>query len=65
MMVPISEWTQVFVIFPKRTITGKKIFLEKAYYRQVWTVYGDRRAYTGPESQYATLFEVMCNKDRK
>lgn len=51
-------WTETFVMWPRTTITGKKLFWKKAYKRKVWAVWG-----TGfhVESiiQYAGLFEIL------
>lgn len=52
-------WKETFVIFPKITISGKRIFWQKAYTRRVWTVYGDLRFHLEPERQYATIFDVL------
>lgn len=51
-------WTETFVIFPKKTINGKRLFWEKAYKRKVWVVWGTG-FHMEPEVQYATAFDMM------
>lgn len=51
-------WTETFVIFPKTTINGKRLFWEKAYKRQVWIVWGSG-FHMEPEVQYATIFDII------
>ena len=55
-------WTETFVIFPKKTITGKRIAWQKLYKRRVWVVWGTG-FHMEPEVQYATLFEIMTHED--
>jgi hypothetical protein len=54
-------WTETFVIFPKKTITGKKLAWQKLYKRKVWVVWGTG-FHMEPETQYATLFEILKNE---
>jgi hypothetical protein len=56
-------WRETFVIWPRRTITGKKVFWEKAYKRRVWVVWGTG-FHMEPETQYAGLFEVLTSIDK-
>lgn len=53
-------WTEYFAIIPRKTITGKRIFWEKAYWRRVWVVWGTG-FHMEPETQYATLFDLIEN----
>jgi hypothetical protein len=53
-------WMETFVIFPKKTITGKRLCWEKAYKRKVWVVWGTG-FHMEPEVQYATLFEILAD----
>jgi hypothetical protein len=53
-------WTKTFVIFPKKTITGQRIAWQQAYKRKVWVVWGSG-FHMEPETQYATLFEVLAD----
>ena len=55
-------WTKTFVMFPKKTITGKRLFWENAYKRRVWAVWGTG-FHMEPETQYATLFEILSQKE--
>jgi len=60
-----SEWKETFVIFPKKTITGKTIFYGKAYVRLAWVVYEDARLHCDPKKQYATIFDVLANYENE
>lgn len=53
-------WTEYFAIIPRKTITGKRIFWEKAYWRKVWIVWGTG-FHMEPKTQYATLFDLIEN----
>jgi hypothetical protein len=57
-------WTEYFAIIPRKTVTGKRIFWQKAYKRKVWVVWGTG-FHMEPETQYATLFDLLThgNKD--
>jgi hypothetical protein len=57
-------WHEVFVWWPHTTITGKKIFWQKAFKRRVWIVWGTG-FHMEPETQYATLFELMTYENEK
>ena len=51
-------WTEYFAIIPRKTVTGKRIWLEKAYWRRVWVVWGTG-FHMEPENQYATAFDLL------
>jgi len=53
-------WTEFFVLWPRTTITGKKIFWERAFKRRVWVVWGTG-FHMEPEVEYATLFEIISD----
>ncbi len=53
-------WRETFVIFPKKTITGKRLAWQKLYKRRVWVVWGTG-FHMEPETQYATLFEILSD----
>ena len=53
-------WTETFVIWPRKTITGNRIGWQKAYKRRVWVVWGTG-FHMEPETQYATLFEILAD----
>jgi hypothetical protein len=55
-------WQETFVILPKRTITGKRLAFQKLYRRKVWVVWGTG-FHMEPETQYATLFELLSHQD--
>jgi hypothetical protein len=51
-------WRETFVMWPRKSITGKRLFWEKAYKRKVWVVWGTG-FHMEPETQYADVFEVL------
>ena len=51
-------WHEYFAIIPRKTVTGKRIFWEKAYKRRVWIVWGES-FHMEPETQYATAFDLL------
>ena len=53
-------WTETFVILPKNSIGGTRLFWERAYKRRVWIVWGTG-FHMEPETQYATLFEILAD----
>jgi len=53
-------WTETFVILPKQSIRGTRLFRERAYKRRVWIVWG-AGFHMEPETQYATLFEILTD----
>jgi hypothetical protein len=52
------SWTKTFIIWPRKTITGKYIGWQQAYKRRVWVVWGTG-FHMEPETQYATLFDLL------
>jgi hypothetical protein len=53
-------WTETFVIWPRRTISGAPLFFAKAYKRKVWMVWGTG-FHMEPKTQYATLFDLLTH----
>jgi hypothetical protein len=51
-------WHEFFAIFPRKTVTGKHIWWQKAYKRKVWVVWGTG-FHMEPEVQYATAFDLL------
>jgi len=51
-------WTETFVIWPRKSITGKPLFWTKAYKRRVWVVWGTG-FHMEPHTQYATAFDML------
>ena len=53
-------WTKTFVIWPRKSITGKSLFWTTAYKRRVWTTANSFHGFhMEPEVQYATLFDLL------
>jgi len=57
-------WRETFVIWPRKTITGKRIGWQKAYKRKVWIVWGSG-FHMEPEVEYATLFEILAESNER
>lgn len=55
-------WREYFAILPRKTVSGKRIFWEKAYKRKVWVVWGTG-FHMEPEIQYATAFDLLTHGD--
>lgn len=51
-------WHEYFAILPRTTVTGKRIFWQKAYKRKVWVVWGTG-FHMEPCVQYGTLFDIL------
>jgi hypothetical protein len=55
-------WTETFIMWPKTSITGRKLFWTKAYKRKVWVVWGTG-FHMEPTIQYADVFDLLKNGD--
>lgn len=55
-------WTEFFAIIPRRTINGKLVWFERAYWRKIWIVWG-HSFHMEPENQYATIFDILAERD--
>lgn len=53
-------WTEYFAILPRKTITGNRIFWERAYKRKVWVVWG-QSFHIEPHVEYATILDVLTD----
>lgn len=51
-------WREVFVFLPRRSISGKLLFLEKAYKRRYWAVWGTG-FHMEPHDEFGTLFDIL------
>ena len=51
-------WTETFVIWPRRSVTGAPLFWTRAYKRRVWIMWGTG-FHMEPEIQYATAFDLL------
>ena len=56
-------WTETFVIWPRKSISGAPLFWTRAYKRKVWVVWGTG-FHMEPEVQYATIFDILSSKDQ-
>lgn len=55
-------WIEYFAIVPRKTISGNRIFWQKAYKRKVWVVWGTG-FHMEPETQYANAFDLLTHDD--
>jgi hypothetical protein len=53
-------WKEHFAWLPVKTITGLRAWGIKVYKRRVWVVWGTG-FHMEPETQYATLFELLTH----
>jgi len=53
-------WKEIFVFWPRKSITGASLFWTKAYKRRVWVVWG-WSMHMEPEVQYATAFDLLTH----
>ena len=51
-------WHEYFAILPRKTVTGTRIWWQKAYKRKVWVVWGTG-FHMEPHVQYATAFDLL------
>jgi hypothetical protein len=51
-------WTETFIIWPRKSITGRRLFWTRAYKRRVWVVWGTG-FHMEPEIQYADVFDLL------
>jgi hypothetical protein len=51
-------WTETFVLWPRRSVSGKSLFWTKAFKRRVWVVWGTG-FHMEPVVQYATAFDLL------
>jgi hypothetical protein len=55
-------WREAFTWLPVKTVTGLRVWGTKIYKRKVWVVWGTG-FHMEPETQYATIFEILAGKD--
>ena len=51
-------WRETFVIWPRRSVTGKPLFWCRAWKRKVWAVWG-ASFHMEPIVQYATTLDLL------
>lgn len=56
-------WRKVFVIFPRRSISGKLLFFETAYKRRYWAVWGTG-FHMEPVVEFGTLFDILKDESK-
>lgn len=53
-------WREIYAWLPVKTISGKRVWMEKLYKRRVWIVWGTG-FHMEPEVQYATAFDILTH----
>lgn len=53
-------WTETFIWWPQKSISGKRLWWTKAWRRRVWIVWGTG-FHMEPEVQYATAFDMITD----
>lgn len=53
-------WTETFIIWPRKSISGRRLFWTKAFKRRVWIVWGTG-FHMEPETQYADVFDLLTH----
>jgi hypothetical protein len=51
-----QPWTQMFVVWPRRTLGGRWVWLRQIYRRRVWRYTGFRDE---PFTEFGDLFDVL------
>jgi hypothetical protein len=51
-------WTECFIWWPVKTVTGQRIWWIKAFKRRVWIMWGGGY-HMEPETQFATAFDLL------
>ena len=51
-------WREVYAWWPRRTISGRTVWLEKVFKRKIWVVWGTG-FHMEPEVEFATLFDLL------
>lgn len=59
--VDCYPWTRTFVIWPRKSITGKPLFWEWAYKRRFWVVWGVG-FHMEPHVEYATILDILADE---
>ena len=57
-------WYETFAWFPVKTITGKRIWMEKVFRRKIWVVWGTG-FHMEPEVEFATFFEILADNEEE
>ena len=51
-------WMETFIMWPRKSITGKRLFWTKAFKRRVWVVWGTG-FHMESAVQYGTVFDML------
>lgn len=52
------NWREIFVCWPVKTVSGKRVWMRKIYKRKFWVVWGSG-FHMEPEVEYAELFDIL------
>lgn len=57
-------WREVFALWPVKTISGKRVWLQKVYKQRFWVVWGTG-FHMEPHVEYAELFDILAQDHSK
>ena len=57
-------WREVYAWWPRRTISGRRVWLEKIFKRKIWVIWGTG-FHMEPEVEYATLFDLLSQQGQR
>lgn len=52
------SWREVFAWLPKKTVSGKIVWMKRIYKQRFWAVWGSG-FHMEPETEYAELFDIL------
>ena len=52
------DWREIFTFWPVKTVSGKRVWMQKIYKRKFWVVWGTG-FHMEPAVEYAELFEIL------
>lgn len=54
-------WREVYVWWPVKTISGRRVWWKKVFERRVWVVWGQANFHMEPHVEYATAFDLITH----
>lgn len=60
--VDCYPWREVFALWPVRTISGRRVWLQKIYKRRFWVVWG-QSFHMEPHVEYGDIFDILQDEN--
>jgi hypothetical protein len=57
-------WREVYAWWPRKTVSGQRVWLEKVFKRKVWVIWGTG-FHMEPEVEFATLFDLLSQQGQR